>query len=168
MDDFLLDVHSDNLARDRRAADTDRRATAVDSAINSFFEKLELEVGAGAARTTPMHKSQIAEIVGLEESDLDSPPKPSLSAALSRASLASLADLSQFAKSHGSDCERAFGVLRRRYEHCSTLTESLRSAADLFAEHFTEDETTLVDKAIASLDLPLFLQVLARAVGRVA
>jgi hypothetical protein len=164
MDDFLLDVQSDNLARDRRAADTARNATRVDATLDAFFERLEVEVG--ATRTPPLFKSQIAEIVGLDEDDLDQPQKPSLKAALSRAS--SLTELSQFAKSHGSDVEKAFGVLRKRYEHCSTLTESLRSAADLFSEHFTDDEANLLDKAIVALDLPLFLQVLARAVGRSA
>jgi len=166
VDDFLLDIYSDNLSRDRRAADTARNATRVDAAIDEFFEKLEIEVG--ATRTQPLAKSEIAGIVGLEESDLDQPRKPSLKAALQRASLASLTDLSQFAKSHGSDCEKAFSALKKSYQHNGTLTEAMRETADLFSEFFTSDESSLLDKAIQALDIPLFLRLMAAAFGRSA
>lgn len=166
MDDFLLDVSSDSLSRDHRAADNIRNATKVDNAIDAFFERLEVEVG--ATRTQSLAKSEIADIVGLPESDLDQPRKPSLKASLQRASLASLTDLSQFAKRHGEDCERAFRMLEKKYQSAGTLTEAMRDAADLFSNVFTADENSLLDKAIQCLDVPLFLRLMAAAVGRSA
>lgn len=158
-DEFGFEENHD-VARERKQLSEVDKLGRVDLSIDEFFENLEIQCGFRKRLTG----EEVTQLVG-DEVDHNRNKKLTLSDALARASLRSLRDLDGLAKSDDPNLKKAFAVLQKRFEHSDTLAGAMKDCAALF--DLDGDQKGLVEKAIASLDVALFLKLLSVAIARV-
>ena len=61
---------------------------------------------------------------------------------------------------------KSYRFLEKEYKQRGSLAEAMRTAYDLFSDECTPENKTLIEKAIAALDVTNFLDLLSRAMQK--
>jgi hypothetical protein len=60
-----------------------------------------------------------------------------------------------------NELQKSFRLMEKTYARIGSLTESMCEVMSMFEEHFSAGDKIILEKAIAALDLPVFLKILA-------
>jgi hypothetical protein len=66
------------------------------------------------------------------------------------------------------ELQKSFQYMEKSFGRTGSLTESMTEAVDLFQEHFSHDELSLLQKCIKALDLSAFLKILSCGMQKAA
>ena len=66
------------------------------------------------------------------------------------------------------ELRNSFRYMEKSFGRTGSLTESMTEAVDLFQEHFSQDELSLLQKCIKALDLSAFLKILSCGMQKAA